>query len=87
MLYSCQVHKRGLKLGTYGDYGNLTCGGYPGSLGHLEIDAQTFADWGIDMFKMDGCYADPKTMDKGIYTVIKGYTFYYLELLFWGFNY
>ncbi|XP_041456914.1 alpha-N-acetylgalactosaminidase-like isoform X1 [Lytechinus variegatus] len=59
------VHKRGLKLGIYGDYGNLTCGGYPGSLGHLEVDANTFAEWGVDMFKMDGCYADPKTMKKG----------------------
>ncbi|XP_071477917.1 alpha-N-acetylgalactosaminidase-like isoform X1 [Diadema antillarum] len=59
------VHKKGLKLGIYADYGNFTCGGYPGSLGHLEVDAQTFADWGVDMLKMDGCYADPHTMKKG----------------------
>lgn len=59
------MHKKGLKLGIYADYGNLTCGGYPGSLGHLETDAQTFADWGVDMLKMDGCYADPKDMNKG----------------------
>lgn len=36
--------------------GNLTCGGYPGSLGYEEIDAQTFASWGIDYLKLDGCY-------------------------------
>ncbi|XP_072171002.1 alpha-N-acetylgalactosaminidase-like [Diadema setosum] len=59
------VHKKGLKLGIYADYGNFTCGGYPGSLGHLEVDAQTFAEWGVDMLKMDGCYADPHTMKKG----------------------
>ena len=29
--------------------------GYPGSEGHFEINAQTFADWGVDMVKFDGC--------------------------------
>jgi alpha-N-acetylgalactosaminidase len=52
------VHSKGLKLGIYGDVGNLTCGGYPGNLNHFDIDAQTYADWGVDMFKMDGCWAD-----------------------------
>lgn len=23
----------------------------------LKLDAQTFADWGIDYVKLDGCYA------------------------------
>merc|ERR1712176_413864 len=59
------VHKLGLKFGIYADYGNLTCGGYPGSLGHLETDAKTFASWGVDYVKVDGCYSDPKTMDEG----------------------
>jgi len=52
------VHKKGLKLGIYGDYGTYTCGGYPGSLGYLELDAQTFADWGVDSLKLDGCNAN-----------------------------
>jgi hypothetical protein len=30
------------------DAGTLTCAGYPGSLGYEKIDAQTFAEWGID---------------------------------------
>ena len=60
-----QVHSKGLKLGIYGDYGNYTCAGYPGSLGHLETDAQTYADWDIDFVKFDGCYAHPKDMDQG----------------------
>lgn len=49
------MHDRNLKLGIYEDYGTKTCGGYPGSYGHLEIDAQTFADWQVDYLKLDGC--------------------------------
>ncbi|XP_065307156.2 alpha-N-acetylgalactosaminidase-like isoform X2 [Dermacentor albipictus] len=52
------MHIRGLKLGIYGDVGTKTCAGYCGSKGHLREDAQTFADWGADMVKMDGCYAN-----------------------------
>ncbi|KAK0153434.1 Alpha-galactosidase A [Merluccius polli] len=49
------VHSKGLKLGIYSDVGAYTCEGYPGSLGHYETDAQTFADWGVDLLKFDGC--------------------------------
>jgi alpha-galactosidase len=34
----------------------FTCAGYPGSLGHEKVDAQTFADWGVDYLKYDNCY-------------------------------
>ncbi|KAH7953966.1 hypothetical protein HPB49_014634 [Dermacentor silvarum] len=51
------MHIRGLNLGIYGDVGTKTCGGYCGSKGHLREDAQTFADWNVDMVKMDGCFA------------------------------
>ncbi|EDO28386.1 predicted protein, partial [Nematostella vectensis] len=27
--------------------------------------AQTFAKWGVDYLKLDGCYSDPKTYDTG----------------------
>ncbi|KAI2656930.1 Alpha-galactosidase A [Labeo rohita] len=50
------VHAKGLKLGIYADVGTSTCAGFPGSLGHYEIDAKTFADWGVDLLKFDGCY-------------------------------
>ncbi|MFI5896491.1 NEW3 domain-containing protein [Actinoplanes sp. NPDC051513] len=50
------VHSKGLKLGIYGDAGTNTCAGYPGSLGHEELDAQTLADWGVDYLKYDNCY-------------------------------
>ena len=49
------VHGRGLKLGIYGDAGTKTCAGYPGSLGKEELDAQTWADWGVDYLKYDNC--------------------------------
>jgi len=34
------VHSKGLKLGIYEDLGSFTCGGYPGTLGHIETDAE-----------------------------------------------
>jgi len=60
-----QVHSLGLKFGIYEDLGTLTCGGYPGSLDHLEIDAKTFAAWGVDYVKFDGCNSDPVDFDIG----------------------
>jgi len=59
------VHSKGLKFGIYEDYGNFTCAGYPGILGHLETDANTFADWDVDYVKLDGCYSLPTDMDRG----------------------
>ncbi|KAK2456124.1 alpha-galactosidase [Trifolium repens] len=50
------VHSKGLKLGIYSDAGNLTCSKrMPGSLGHEEQDAKTFASWGVDYLKYDNC--------------------------------
>ena len=37
------------------DMGTNTCGGYPGSQGFEQIDAQTYASWGVDYLKLDGC--------------------------------
>jgi len=51
------IHGLGLKLGIYTDRGTLTCTGRPGSSGHEELDAQTFADWGVDYLKEDSCFA------------------------------
>lgn len=59
------IHSKGLKFGLYEDYGTKTCEGYPGSLGYLEIDAQTFADWGVDYVKLDGCNSKLIDMPKG----------------------
>lgn len=59
------VHSKGLKFGTYLDYGTETCAGYPGSLNHLETDAQSLADWEVDFIKMDGCNVDTEVMVDG----------------------
>jgi alpha-galactosidase len=52
------VHARGLKFGLYTDLGTKTCEGRPGSLGHHDIDARTYAEWEIDYIKVDWCNAD-----------------------------
>ncbi|KAF4745249.1 hypothetical protein FOZ62_003077 [Perkinsus olseni] len=52
------VHSKGLKFGLYTDIGTMTCALYPGSKDHHDIDAQTYADWGVDSIKVDGCFAD-----------------------------
>ncbi len=59
------MHVRGLKLGVYNDVGTMTCAGYPGCQGHMTRDAQTFADWGVDMLKFDGCNAGIDQYNKG----------------------
>ena len=50
------MHERGLKLGIYTSAGTQTCQKtMPGGLDHEEVDAQTFADWGVDYLKYDNC--------------------------------
>ena len=51
------VHSLGLKLGLYAEAGTATCAGFPGSLGHEQQDANTFASWGVDYLKYDNCNA------------------------------
>ncbi|XP_072959698.1 alpha-galactosidase 1-like [Typha angustifolia] len=53
------VHSKGLKLGIYSSAGFRTCSNrMPGSLGYEDIDAETFASWGVDYLKYDNCYTD-----------------------------
>jgi len=59
------MHDRGLKLGLYADFGNYTCEHYPGSQYYMKIDAQTFASWGIDSLKVDGCNTHVEDMNAG----------------------
>ena len=49
------VHSKGLKFGMYSCCGIETCAGYPSSLDNEYLDAQTFADWGVDFLKYDNC--------------------------------
>lgn len=51
------VHSKGLQFGLYTSVGDKTChGGWsPGSYGHYEQDANTFASWEVDYVKIDYC--------------------------------
>ena len=50
------AHSKGLKFGLYSDGGNLTCQMRPGGYGYEEIDAKTYAEWGVDYLKYDNCW-------------------------------
>ena len=52
-----RVHQLGLKLGIYSDAAHLTCGGCFGGFGYEEVDARTYAAWGVDLLKYDYCHA------------------------------
>ena len=53
------VNSLGLKLGIYSSNGTHTCEDYPASLGNEKIDADTFAEWGVEYFKYDFCHNVP----------------------------
>lgn len=58
------IHERGLKFGLYHDIGERTCmHGGPGAHGHFSLDAETFANWGVDYVKLDGCYSNHMDLD------------------------
>ena len=50
------VHSKGLKFGMYSCAGTRTCADYPGSFDHEYLDAETFAEYGVDFLKYDFCY-------------------------------
>lgn len=54
-----KVNALGLKLGIYSSNGSLTCEDLPASLGNEAVDADTFAEWGIEYFKYDFCHNIP----------------------------
>lgn len=51
-----QLHNNNFLFGMYSSAGEYTCAGYPGSLGNEDIDAESFANWGVDYLKYDNCY-------------------------------
>ncbi|CAH4029122.1 alpha-N-acetylgalactosaminidase [Pieris brassicae] len=59
------LHSKGLKFFLYQDYGNKTCAGYPGVLGHEKVDVESFVGWGVDYIKLDGCNVELSKMDTG----------------------
>ena len=50
------AHSKGLKFGLYSDGGKLTCYMRPGGYEYEEIDAKTYAEWGVDYLKYDNCF-------------------------------
>ncbi|KAF2642511.1 alpha-galactosidase extracellular [Massarina eburnea CBS 473.64] len=52
------LHTRGFNFGIYTNAGNMSCGLYPGSQDHEELDSKTFEKWGVDYLKVDGCHMD-----------------------------
>ncbi|HVS96732.1 MAG TPA: NPCBM/NEW2 domain-containing protein [Puia sp.] len=66
------IHGKGLKFGIYECRGSLTCQRLPGSYLHEQQDMKTFASWGVDYVKLDGCYAErnkrPSDVDLAVYS-------------------
>ncbi|MCR5040644.1 MAG: hypothetical protein K6C36_00940 [Clostridia bacterium] len=54
-----KVNALGLKLGIYASNGTLTCEDLPSCYGSEALDAQTFAEWGVEYFKYDYCHNVP----------------------------
>eukprot|EP00658_Telonema_sp_P-2_P049997 TRINITY_DN3806_c0_g1_i2.p1 TRINITY_DN3806_c0_g1~~TRINITY_DN3806_c0_g1_i2.p1 ORF type:complete len:606 (+),score=98.43 TRINITY_DN3806_c0_g1_i2:3-1820(+) len=50
-----KLHAMGLKFGIYGASSGVTCGESPGQLYHEQLDADTYAGWGVDYLKSDNC--------------------------------
>ncbi len=67
------VHALGLKLGIYSSPGPLTCEEFAGSLGHERLDAETYAQWGVDFLKHDWCSYDDVAPDRSLSELQKPY--------------
>lgn len=58
-----ELNKKGFKAGIYSSNGTLTCEDLPASLYNERIDAETFAEWGIEYFKYDFCHNEKIPME------------------------
>ena len=55
---SSLLHSLGLKFGIYSDAGTRMClNDSPGGYGYEDVDARTYAEWGVDYLKYDDCNA------------------------------
>eukprot|EP00053_Salpingoeca_punica_P011449 m.102032 g.102032 ORF g.102032 m.102032 type:complete len:418 (-) comp15676_c0_seq1:288-1541(-) len=62
------LHARGLKFGLYTCVGTETCrGGRPGSFDNWDLDAATFAEWGMDFIKADNCHRPGNYTEQELY--------------------
>jgi alpha-galactosidase len=67
------VHSKGLKIGIYSSPGPRTCQGLPASYQHEDIDAATWASWGIDLLKHDWCSYSAIAKDNSLAELQKPY--------------
>jgi len=58
------VHSKGLKFGIYTSEGTETCQDLPASLDHEKVDAQSFAEWGVDYVKVDNCHNQGRPLEE-----------------------
>ena len=59
------IHAKGLRAGIYSSPAAQTCGGCEASWGHEWKDAETYAAWGYDYLKYDGCSYAKVAVGKG----------------------
>jgi alpha-N-acetylgalactosaminidase len=76
------MHAKDVRFGHYGDIGGSTCAKYPGIRDHKIDDANTFASWGVDYLKMDGCrenhsdnYVDYSAMGAALQAIGRNITY------------
>lgn len=65
---AANIHSLGLRFGIYTAIGTRTCQSLPGSWGHYCRDVQTFADWGVDLVKVDECGGLPSGISQDTIT-------------------
>ena len=67
------IHQKQLKFGIYSARCRFTCQLFAASFSHEAVDAQQWAEWGVDYLKLDECYGSvvPPTWtgwdDKGVH--------------------
>jgi len=54
------LHNKGLLFGLYSSAGTNTCEGRAGGMDHEDMDAQDYADWGVDYLKYDNCFNEKR---------------------------
>ena len=52
------IHSQGLKFGLTASAAPRSCNGMEGSYGYEELDARTFAEWGVDYVVLEWCGAE-----------------------------
>ncbi len=68
-----EIHTFGLKFGIYSSPGESTCGGYTASYGYEDLDAESYAGWGVDYLKYDWCSYSKIAKNDSISELMKPY--------------